>query len=245
MTIEKPVTTGPGKLEEIASRLAVPFKKLPRADALLKLHSVALTLLARGKPVSPAELAEVAGRSVEEVLRDLEGQRSVEYNENGEITGWGLALLETPHRITVDGKALYTWCALDTLMYPVVLARTFDVESPCHETGIPVTVRVSPDGVEQVSPSTAVVSIVIPNDVSDVRVSFCNSVHYFASENTASAWVERHPEALLLSAEDAFTVGALRNHEMVGSSTPSPLDRVLCGPVPEGPDASDPGSCCM
>lgn len=244
MTTEMLGKTSPGGLEEIAARLAAPFKKLPRADALLELHPLALTLLAQGRPVAPAELAEAVARPVDDVLVDLRVQRSVEYTEDGEIAGWGLTLHETPHRVTVDGTALYTWCALDTLMYPVVLRRSFAVASPCRQTGELVKVRVSPQGVDDVSPGSAVVSIVVPEDVTDVRASFCNSVHYFASEEAASPWLERHPEGLILSAEDAFTVGALRNEEISGSSTRPLLTRVLSGPVPGEPDGLDRGTCC-
>ena len=66
------------------------------------------------------------------------------------------------------------------------------------------------------SPPSAVVSIVIPDDVRDVRESFCNSVHYFVSRDAASGWLEKHPDGLLLPVEDAFTVGTLRNREIVG-----------------------------
>lgn len=210
----------PEELEHIAAKLAAPFEAVPRADALLELYPPILTLLARGRPVVPEELAAAVGRPVEEVLRDLEVQRSVEYTESGEIAGYGLTLRRTPHRVTFGGTTLYTWCALDTLMYPVILGQTFEVESPCHGTGAPVRVRVSPQGVEAVSPPSAVVSIVVPDDVRDVRESFCNYVHYFSSPEVAAGWLERHPDGLLLPVEDAFTVGALRNRDIVGSPDP-------------------------
>jgi alkylmercury lyase len=208
-----------GELEAIAERLAAPFKALPRAEALLELYPAVLNLLARGKPVAPQELAAAVGRPVTEVLKDLQIQRSTEYTDNGDIAGYGLTLRETQHRVTVDGATLYTWCALDTLMYPVVLGRPFEIESPCKETGAPVRVRVSPDGVESVSPPAAVVSIVVPDDLRDARGSFCNYVHYFVSPEAAGRWLAQHPEGLLLSVEDAFTVGALRLHQILGVST--------------------------
>lgn len=226
----------PEELEHIAAKLAAPFRALPRADALLKLYPPILMLLARGSPVGPEELAGAVGRPVEEVLSDLGVQRSVEYTEEGEIVGYGLTLRETPHRVTFGGTTLYTWCALDTLMYPAILGRSFEVESPCYETGAPVRVRVSPQGVEAVSPPSAVVSLVVPDDVGDVRNSFCRDVHYFVSAEAAAGWLEEHPDGFVLSVEDAFTVGALRNRDIVGS--PDPL-----GPRPgwEGrsrPDAA-------
>ncbi len=37
---------------------------------------------------------------------------------------WGLAIAETKHRLEVDGRALYTWCAWDSLFLPEILQRT-------------------------------------------------------------------------------------------------------------------------
>ncbi|WP_406011622.1 organomercurial lyase [Streptomyces sp. NBC_00637] len=38
----------------------------------------------------------------------------------------------------------YTWCALDTLIFPGVLGVTAHVESPCQTTGILVRLTVAP-----------------------------------------------------------------------------------------------------
>lgn len=40
-------------------------------------------------------------------------------NTGGRIVGHELTLRETPHRFAVDGRQLFTWRALDTLIFPV------------------------------------------------------------------------------------------------------------------------------
>ena len=83
-----------------------------------------------------------------------------------------------PHRFEVDGKQLYAWCALDTLMFPALIGRTAHIASPCHGTGKSVRLTVEPDRVVSVEPSTAVVSIVTPHEMASVRSAFCNDVHF-------------------------------------------------------------------
>ena len=74
--------------------------------------------LARGRPVTVEDLARVTGRSATEVRDGLGGLSDPEYGESGPVVGHGITLRETPHWFTVDGHVLYTWCALNTLIFP-------------------------------------------------------------------------------------------------------------------------------
>jgi alkylmercury lyase len=103
--------------------------------------------------------------------------------------------------------ALWTWCALDTLIFPAVLGSTARIESPCHATGTPIRLTVGPAGVTDVDPPTAVVSIVTPGDMASVRASFCNQVHFFASPDAAEHWLGEHPEASVVPVADAHQLG--------------------------------------
>lgn len=44
-----------------------------------------------------------------------------------------------------------------------------------------------------VTPATAVVSIVIGCDLASVRASFCNHVHFFTNTTAAQPWLYEHP----------------------------------------------------
>lgn len=63
-----------------------------------------------------------------QMLADLP---DLETDVQGHIVGSGLTLRPTPHRFTIDGRQLYTWCALDTLIFPAVLGQVATVEAPC------------------------------------------------------------------------------------------------------------------
>jgi len=136
----------------------------------------------------------------------------VETDSDGNVVGMGLTLRPTSHKFRIGGPQLYTWCALDTLMYPPLLGEAATVESPCRATGEPVRVEIGPEGIRTVEPEDAVVSIVVPEDCcATVRGSFCNEVHFFASRDAASGWLGDHPGALIVSVQEAFELGRLLN----------------------------------
>lgn len=167
-----------------------------------------LKLLAAGEPVEITTLAAETGHSVEDVRARLAAVPDTEYDDAGRVVGQGLTLRPTPHRFTVDGQELYTWCALDTLIFPALLERGARVESVSAATGQPVRLTVEPDGVTGVDPATAVVSVINPDDVTSIRSSFCNQVHFFSSADDAAGWLSRHPGGEVLTVAEAYRLGA-------------------------------------
>lgn len=165
-----------------------------------------LNLLAQGDPVEFSALAAATGRTEADVREALAAVPDIEY-EYGRIIGQGLTLRPTPHRFEVNGEQLYTWCALDTLIFPTLLGASARVESVSPASGDPISVTVGPDGVQSVSPETAVVSLVNPDDMTSLRSAFCNQVHYFTSTEEAQAWIEAHPGGEVLPVADAFALG--------------------------------------
>lgn len=167
-----------------------------------------LRLLAAGAPVTPEALAAAAELPVDEVTRRLAAAPDTEYDEQGRIVGQGLTLRPTRHRFTVAGQQLYTWCALDTLIFPTLLGQPADIESESPVSGHPIRVSVSDDGVTSVQPETAVVSLVNPDDLTSIRSSFCNQVHYFTCTDDAAPWLGEHPEGQIVSVAEAHQLGA-------------------------------------
>jgi alkylmercury lyase len=164
-----------------------------------------LRLLAQGDPVSVADLADATDRSEDDVRRALAAVPETEYDEHERIVGQGLTLRPTRHRFTVDGEQLYTWCALDTLIFPIFLGTTATIESTSPTSGAPVRLTAGPDAVASVDPATAVVSLVNPEDLSAIRSSFCNQVDFYATAEEARPWLESHPSGEVMSIRDAHT----------------------------------------
>ena len=194
-------------VEDLSVRLDAAFQATASATDLRALTQPLLKLLTAGQPVSAEQLAATTGTPVKQIADSLPGLPSIELDEQGRVVGMGITLNPTPHHFEVDGTNLFTWCALDTLIFPALIGRTAHVSSPCHATGEPIRLTVNPDGVSDVTPSTAVVSIVTPDDVSAIRTSFCNEVHFFASPGAADTWLAAHPGATVLPITDAFTLG--------------------------------------
>lgn len=184
---------------------------------------LAMTLyreLARGVPVRGEQLAETTGLAAARVEAILSAWHGVYRDDDGRIIGfWGLAIPEMRHAFEVGGRRLYTWCAWDTLFIPAVLGTTADIESRCPVTDQPVRLRVSPDAIESLEPSTAVLSFreIDPDGLEDVQSSFCHFIHFFAAEKAAAQWTAVHPGTFLLSVEQGFELGKAKNRAQFGS----------------------------
>jgi len=176
--------------------------------ALPWLWPALLRALADGAPVTPEDLAEATSRGLDEVRAGLGALSDTEYDAQGRIVGHGITLNPTPHRFTVAGHTLYTWCALDTLIFPAVIDRPAQVSSSCHTTSAPIYLEVDPHRVVHLDPASVVVSILTPDGASPVRAAFCNQVHFFANPDAAAPWLHEHPEGSVLGVPEAFELGA-------------------------------------
>jgi alkylmercury lyase len=151
-----------------------------------------LQLLSNGCPVPPDEIAIRLQVPPDTVISTLRGF-GAEFDEEGNILGVGLTLVPTPHVYEVNGRKLYTWCALDALLFPVMLKHTAHIESLDPISGDKIRVTVTPDGVQKVNPESAVVSRVNGVDFS-----------FFSSPETASKWIAEHPGKMFYPVIDAF-----------------------------------------
>ncbi|MGQ0481971.1 MAG: organomercurial lyase MerB [Pseudonocardia sp.] len=209
--------------DHLAARLSEIISPTPGSgrDAMSWLWPALVRELARGRPVTVERLVVVAGRDAAEVRDVLAGLSGTEYDDSGAVVGHGISLRDTPHRFTLDDRVLYTWCALDTLIFPTVLGRSAQVISPTLGSGELVRLTVDPvAGVTGLEPLTAVVSVLIPGGGSSVRASFCNQVHFFATPDAAQDWLADRPTGAVLSVADAFELGRLLAHELTGDPAP-------------------------
>ena len=172
-------------------------------------------LLSRGEPVSVSQVGKTSNLSSDAagaILREFTG---VFYDEAERIIGfWGLALAETDHRFVVEGRTLYTWCAWDSLFIPRIIDKTADVLSVCPITGRPIRVSVRPDRIETFEPANAAMSFVTPETAKiqeNVVQHFCHYVHFFSSQEAGRKWTSKNGGTFLLSMEEAFRLGRLKN----------------------------------
>lgn len=100
-----------------------------------------------GNPVTVAALpgaAPLAPAAVDAAVRSLteRGVLVVEPGTGRIVGARGLSLTETPHRITLDGRERYAFCAVDAVGIPAALGGRATIESRCHHCGRPLRLTV-------------------------------------------------------------------------------------------------------
>ena len=169
--------------------------------------------LANGQPLSPEHMNDLAKAScVEPGQANAFLQRTSERDTNDNLLGvMGLSLNDHPHRFTVDGVTLRTWCAGDTLFLPAMLGRTADVESASPQTGDLIRLTVSPDGIVSADPPAAALSVPAEDpgqlataELAAIWSTFCHQIFFFASEDEGQRWANERPDIAIHSVEDAY-----------------------------------------
>lgn len=195
-----------------ATELFMLARDYERADVVPAL----LRVLAEGRPVEPDRLAAALGIDADGLDDVFDGLPAAQWDDDGNLVGFGITLRPTPHHFVVDGRELYTWCAFDTLLFTVVLGRPTSVASTCPATGDPIRVRLDPDRVADFSPPGLVVSSDMPcSRVPDIRTAGCVHGHFFASADAAAPWRAEHPSGTLRPVVDEFA-DALRAATALG-----------------------------
>jgi alkylmercury lyase len=197
-------------IDEVADAISSAMPRLDATEEGIALGTY--RLLAEGEPVTFEAIAQATNNTVSRVEEALNSWPGVYRDDEGRVVGfWGLTTspLDPEYRFLIDGKTSYSWCALDTLFIPGLLGKTVGVEATCTVTGERVSLVVDRDGVREVTPAGAVVSMVVPDGPfgHDVIESFCHRVLFFASEEAGSRWAAKHKGTTLLSVQEAFEVG--------------------------------------
>jgi alkylmercury lyase len=173
-------------------------------EAVRGVLPAAIRLLAEGRPVTQAEIATAASlplARVETALRDL---GDVEWTPDGRVEGMGLTPRETPHRIRIGAVDRYAWCAMDTLFFAAILDRRVEVESPDGTTGEQLRFEADGRRILAANPPASVVSWFVDPTAEGVRAAVCQFGHFFASRESAEAWLARYPQGGILSLDEAL-----------------------------------------
>jgi len=166
------------------------------------------TIAEFGQPIAPASLATHLQMSDNELQTRLARIPDTEFDEQGNIVGWGITLLPTQHQFFLQEYPLFTWCAFDTVLFPPLLQTKAQVQSICSTSGQTITFVSTPTGITDLFPATSMLSLTLPTEqCKHVRGTFCHQSLFFQSGEAAEPWLRSHPEATLLTIEDAATIG--------------------------------------
>lgn len=139
-----------------------------RTDAEKDRFALATALIVRGiaahGAVSPESLGTQLGLErarIHEILAGL-ATLGMEMDAIGNVVGAALTATPTPHAVQLGERALFAWCALDTLFIAGLVGEQAGIESTCPVSGDAIRLRVSPDGACEYSPAGAVLSVLLP-----------------------------------------------------------------------------------
>jgi alkylmercury lyase len=175
-----------------------------------------LRTLARGRPVSSQDIDVIAAdlgwasEAAHGFLRPL-----TERDTADAIIGVfpGLSLGDHPHRFSVNGRSMSAWCAEDTLFLPALLGQTAAIESTSPLSRAPVRLTVGPDGVVNLHPPEAVVSIAIVDSdtrltsVEAIWMTFCRNIHFFGTREEAVRWAAGRDDIAILTPDEGYQLG--------------------------------------
>src|SRR5260370_3809686 len=103
------------------------------------------------------------------------------------------------------------WFLVTPVLYPPLLRAEAQVQSLCPVTGRSIAFVATPDGnIKNLIQESYVLSLLIPSEQRNRgRAGFCERSLFFWDEQAASSFLAAHPEAILLSIEEAAYVGRL------------------------------------
>lgn len=194
-------------LDKLVAYLKKTLSPSMFSDDLKNLVRTTIKLLSNGDPVSIKEISletSLRDGKVRDYVAQLEGMGMAELNDEGEIVGMILSLLPTRHSFLVNGKSLYAWCAADALFLPSIIGKSASVRSKDPLTGDEISIEVTQNSIELLSPEGGYLSLVAPGMTPDVGSScktgqdnaklvgrggaLCDNIYFFASEDSARKW---------------------------------------------------------
>jgi len=135
-----------------------------------------------------------------------------DFDADGSLIGSALTLRPTPHKLTVNGRQMFAWCALDTMFIPGLVGKSVEVESACPATGEFIRLTVSPTGIEAVDPAEAVMTVTIPGvsaacepgQAKGREGASCQSMIYFVSRQAAESHLGPGADVAIIDVEAAW-----------------------------------------
>lgn len=154
------------------------------------------SLLAHGRPVSVEEIARAAGTENSQVEEAVDAARCERDARGRLIDLYGMTLTPSLHRLAIDGKILFSCCALWAHVIPKLVDTTVRVESVDPLRRHLVRLSLSPSGVESADPLGAAATLAVATREAidtDVCDAFCCQVRHFVSRESAEEFAADRP----------------------------------------------------
>jgi len=185
----------------------------------------AFPLLAQGSPLSIEEIAKAAGAEPGQVEEAVDAARCERDAQGRLIDLYGMTLTPTVHRLTIDGKILFSCCALWAHVIAKLVNSTVRVESVDPVRRELVRLSVSPDGVESVDPTGAVATLAVATQEAidrDICEAFCCQVRHFVSHESAEEFAAVKPTSHVLELSELQEAAELLHQAIWSAANSSP-----------------------
>ena len=143
-------------------------------------------------PIPIPYLADRVGYTpgqVEAILAGPELAGRSKRDRNGSLTGIaGLSIEPTSHAIQLDGRDLWTWCAFDAVGILAALEATATIHSKTPTSTSPLDIRF----VKGISETEVVLFILEGFDPRSSLETWCPSVNFFPTTESAEQWVREN-----------------------------------------------------
>ena len=185
-------------------------------QTLRRLIPASIRLLSDGAPVSPAQIADASGVPVDQAEAALRGIEDIEWTADGQVEGFGLTRRPTPHRFRIGDAEMYTWCAMDTLIFAAFVDRPVQIQSPDGATGEPLRLETDGQRIIAADPPSIAVSWFFDAAATGFRASVCQFGHFFASRESAAEWAAKYPRGGVLTLDEAMEASRSLVADMFG-----------------------------
>ncbi|WP_030485880.1 organomercurial lyase [Nocardioides aequoreus] len=159
------------------------------ADAARVRRAAFTRLLATAAPITAAMLAtevDLTDEQVEAALRRLAAAGAISRDESGEVVAaGGLAVTRAWHRLLLDGRQYWTWCAFDGIGIPAALELDAVLDTRCPTCGAGLRITITAGSLPAGIP---VVGWLPGGPCANVQADFCPEANLFCTEAHLATW---------------------------------------------------------
>jgi len=168
-------------------------------------------MLAEGKPLPIHALAAETGVEVDRLRELLVAVRS-QFDEEGRLVDlFGMTLEQTPHRLEIGSKVVFSCCALWAHVIPKLINRSIVVHSTDPVSKELVRLSISPVRVQSLEPvdAAATMAVASARDIAtDVCAAFCCQVKHFVSRENAELFASESSRRRVVTVGELHELGA-------------------------------------
>lgn len=155
-----------------------------RSTLEYRLTCLAFAAILEERPLPLADAQAKLGQEQENFLALIgrmvdQGRLTLDERGDAIVAAGGLSLVPSRHRLLLNGRQLYTWCALDAVGFAAGLQADARVESRCAGCGAPIWLEFEAGEVRRASHPELRLSLVAPDLSRSLRDGICAEIGFF------------------------------------------------------------------